>query len=123
MRPFGEFERFAGIAAEIGGEEIRRLRQREMQRAFALHFEAQVPPAAIEQMPAMAVIGGEEMAVPARHVDRLGVVRRPEADDDSGHALQAEFALIPPRPRTPPPPLSLPTPPPPTRPPSPPAPP
>src|SRR4029077_3275858 len=75
------------VAAQVRLQEILGFGQREAVLAAALDLKSQIRAAALEQVPAVLVIGGEEVQVIAGHVERLRVFGSPEADEGPGDVV------------------------------------
>ena len=70
------------VAAEVGGEELLRLGDGDVQLGFDVDPHLELTRLHVEEMAAEGPVLGDEVEVVAGHVDRSGIERRPEPDQD-----------------------------------------
>src|SRR6185436_4751177 len=90
-RPLCLVQGGAGVAREIGPQELPGFGHGEPEIVEILHLGVEMLRLAAEQMAALAAVGRQEVEVPAGNGHHAGVGRRPEADE--GAALPGEMEL------------------------------
>jgi Acyl-CoA dehydrogenase, C-terminal domain len=83
-----------GVLTEVGFEKVLGLGQGDTENPFPLHLQAKLAAAALQQMAAALVIGGEKVQVVARDVHGLGILRGLEAHQRSCQIFVFEFRLV-----------------------------
>src|SRR6266849_8008016 len=93
MIPFRTHQGLTGIAAEVGFEKLRGLRQRYMHLMHCTSANNNIPGLTLENMAASLSIIRKKMKVISRDAERAGKAGRPKADQRALPLLEKEFLL------------------------------